>query len=117
MPKPPKVKPSKAHPVTRRCRNCPKMFPATREEQHFCSAQCRRQFHHVNNTGYGRVKHIVERTMRIQMREIERQAAAILKLDQRIYALEMWIKLHIDARLPTRTVGLAESRTDVPGLR
>lgn len=64
---------SKDNPKTRRCRNCPKMFTTIRDYQRFCSASCRKQFFEYNNTGYGRVKYIVDK----RMRQMENQIAEI----------------------------------------
>ena len=56
--------PSRKHPVKRRCKNCPKIFGATRKDHEFCSPACRFQFHKMNNTGFGRVRAMFEKELR-----------------------------------------------------
>jgi hypothetical protein len=64
-------KPSLANPVRKRCVNCGKIMTVTRSYQRFCRAACRKQFFEYNNTAFGAVKHMVERIMRAQQKEIE----------------------------------------------
>jgi hypothetical protein len=73
--------PTRSDPVTRRCKNCPKMFKATRVDHVFCSGQCRFQFHKHGNTAYGHVKHLVEKQMRAQLKEIEKLKARLDNLE------------------------------------
>lgn len=102
----PEAPASKDNPKTRRCRNCPKMFTTIREYQHFCSARCRWEFHHYNNTGFGRVKHLVEKML-------ARQDAHIAELEARLKALEV---LNLPQRVDGAETQLSELRLDIGGL-
>lgn len=59
----------------KRCKNCPKFFtigPKTPKTKEFCSNNCRLQFHN-NGSSFGKVKQVMEKTIRTESRKIVNQ--------------------------------------------
>lgn len=77
----PSDKPTAKNPLSRRCKNCPKMFTATRDQHYFCSAKCRKEFHDADNSAYGHVKHLFERQLQAHLKEFAELKARVEALE------------------------------------
>ena len=75
--------PSSANPVRRRCKNCPRMFLAIRPDHVFCKPSCRFQFHKLNNTAFGTVKHLFDKHLRAHLKEFQMLEERVLLLETR----------------------------------
>lgn len=114
----PRTEPPDPAPVKlkrKRCLNCGRLFPLTKESRKFCKDECRKEFHRYG-AAYGPLRQglekLIERTTREQYRELKQ---SVQQLSKRIDRLTRDI-LELGARTlpeePAEMVPLWPLRTD-----
>lgn len=56
-------------PTRRRCNNCGRLYWPKKEEQKFCSDNCRKQFHRAGGLSYAKLENLIENIVEKKLRK------------------------------------------------